>query len=96
MTHCGMVPNGVTDSIEFQLTSLCGIEVLACSFDTDFNYGLFWQKIFVITEIESLMILQFVEIVQFSKVSISLVLTQFKSTQTQFKALKFFLEGSTP
>ena len=45
MTHCGMVPNSVTDSIEFQLTSLCGIEVLACSFDTDFNYGLLWQKI---------------------------------------------------
>ena len=41
MTHCGMVPNGVADSKEFQLTSLCGIEVLACSFDTDFNYGLF-------------------------------------------------------
>ena len=41
MTHCGMVPNGVADSIEFQLTSLRGIEVLACSFDTDFNYGLF-------------------------------------------------------
>ena len=32
MTHCGMVPNGVADSIEFQLTSLRGIEVLACSF----------------------------------------------------------------
>ena len=41
MTHCGMVPNGAADSIEFQLTSLCGIEVLACSFDTDFNYSLF-------------------------------------------------------
>ena len=41
MTHRGMVPNGVADPIEFQLTSLCGIEVLACSFDTDFNYGLF-------------------------------------------------------
>ena len=41
MTHYGMVPNGVTDSIEFQLRSLRGIEVLACSFDTDFNYGLF-------------------------------------------------------
>ena len=41
MTHCGMVPNGVADSIEFQLTSLHVIEVLACSFDTDFNYGLF-------------------------------------------------------
>ena len=37
ITHCGMVPNGVTDSIEFQFTSLCRIEVLACSFDTDFN-----------------------------------------------------------
>ena len=41
MTHCGMVPNGFADSIKFKLTSLCGIEVLACSFDTDFNYGLF-------------------------------------------------------
>ena len=41
MTHCGMVPNGVDDSIEFQLTSLRGVEVLALSFDTDFNYGLF-------------------------------------------------------
>ena len=41
MTHCGMVPNGVADSIEFQFTSLRGIEVLACSFDTDFNYCLF-------------------------------------------------------
>ena len=41
MTHYGIVPNGVADSIEFQLTSLRGIEVLACSFDTDFNYGLF-------------------------------------------------------
>ena len=41
MTHCGMVPNGVADSIEFQFTSLRGIEELACSFDTDFNYGLF-------------------------------------------------------
>ena len=41
MTHCGIIPNGVADSIEFQLTSLHGIKVLACSFDTDFNYGLF-------------------------------------------------------
>ena len=41
MTHHGMVPNGIIDPIEFQLTSLRGIEVLACSFDTDFNYGLF-------------------------------------------------------
>ena len=41
VTHCGMVPNGVANLIELQLTSLCGIEVLAFSFDTDFNYGLF-------------------------------------------------------
>ena len=26
MTHCGMVPNGVVDSIEFQLTSLSRIK----------------------------------------------------------------------
>ena len=37
MTRCGMDSNGVADSIEFQFTSLRGIEVLACSFDTDFN-----------------------------------------------------------
>ena len=43
MTHCGMVPNGVANSIEFQLTSLREIEVLGCSFDTDFNYDLFSQ-----------------------------------------------------
>ena len=41
MTHCGMVLNGVADLIEFQLMSLHRIEVLAYSFDTDFNYGLF-------------------------------------------------------
>ena len=41
MTHCGMVPNGVADSVKFQFTSLREIEVLACSFDADFNYGLF-------------------------------------------------------
>ena len=41
MTLYGMVSNGVANSIEFQLTTLCGIEVLACSFDTNFNYGLF-------------------------------------------------------
>ena len=41
MTHCGMIPNGVANLIKFQLTSLRGIEVLACSFDTDFNYSLF-------------------------------------------------------
>ena len=33
MTHCGMVPNGVADSIEFQFTSLRRIEVLPRSFD---------------------------------------------------------------
>ena len=32
MTHCGMVPNGVAKSIKLQLTSLPGIEMLACSF----------------------------------------------------------------
>ena len=41
MTHCGMVPNEITNSIIFQLISSCETEVLACSFDTDFNYGLF-------------------------------------------------------
>ena len=41
MTYCSMVPNGVADLIEFQLYSLRGIKVLACTFDTDFNYGLF-------------------------------------------------------
>ena len=40
MAHCGMVPKGVANSIEFQLTSLRGIEVSACSFNTDFNYSL--------------------------------------------------------
>ena len=40
MTHCGMVLDGVANSIEFQFTSLCGIEVLACSFETNFNYSL--------------------------------------------------------
>ena len=40
------------------------------------------------------MILQFVKILQFSKVSISLVYTQFKPIKMQFKALKYFLEGS--
>ena len=41
MTHCGMVPKGIADSIEFQLTSLRGIQVFVFCFDTDFNYGLF-------------------------------------------------------
>ena len=62
MTHCGMVPNGITNLIKFQLRSLCGIEVLACSFNTVY----FGNKI-------NVMILQFVEILQFSKVLISLV-----------------------
>ena len=34
MTHCGIVRNGAADLTEFQFW-------LACSFDTDFNYGLF-------------------------------------------------------
>ena len=41
MTHCNMVANGAIDLIEFQLTSLLGIQVLACIFDTDFNCDLF-------------------------------------------------------
>ena len=41
MTHCGVVTNGVTHSIAFQPTSLCRIEVFACSFDTDFNSAYF-------------------------------------------------------
>ena len=41
MTHFGMVPNGVTDLIKFQLMPLHGIQVLACCFDTNFNYSLF-------------------------------------------------------
>ena len=36
-----MVLNGVADSIKFQLTSLCRIEVLACSFDTDLTMAYF-------------------------------------------------------
>ena len=40
---------------------------------------------------ESVMILEFVEILQFSKVLISLVWTQFKPNYTQFKALEIFL-----
>ena len=41
MTHCGIIPNWVANLIEFQFTSLRGIEVLACRFHTKFNYGLF-------------------------------------------------------
>ena len=76
MTHCGMVPNGVVDSIEFQLTLLRGIEVLACSFRLQLRPIL--TIIYVIREMESVMILQFVEILRFSKVLILLVWTQFK------------------
>ena len=43
---------------------------------------------------KSVMILQFVEILQFSKVLILLVLTQLKPIKMQFEALKFFLGGS--
>ena len=79
MTHCGMIPNGVTNSIEFQFTSLCGIEVLACSFDTWLRLWSILTIIYVIRKMGSVMILQFVEILRFSKVLISLVWTQFKS-----------------
>ena len=41
MIHCSMVPNEVANSIEIHFTSLRGIEVLAYSFDTNFNYDLF-------------------------------------------------------
>ena len=77
MTHCGMIRNGMADPSEFQLTSLRRIEVLAGSFDTDFKCGRFWQWN-VIREMESVMILQSVEILRFSKVLISLVWAQFK------------------
>ena len=57
-------------------TSLRGIEVLAFSFDTDYfdnNLRPILTIIYVIRETEKVMILQFVEILQFSKVLISLV-----------------------
>ena len=38
MTHCGMVAKGAVNSIEFQLTPLRRIEVLASSFDTNFKF----------------------------------------------------------
>ena len=72
MTHCDMVPNGVVDSIKFQSASLHRIEVLACSFDTDLLRPIL-TIIYVTTEMESVMTLQFLEILQFSKVLISLV-----------------------
>ena len=42
------------------------------------------------------MILQFVEVLHFSKVLILLIWTQFKPIEMQVKVLKFFLGGSTP
>ena len=47
MTHCGMVPNGVANLVELQLTSLRRTEVLAYSFDTVFNYAL-WPMLTII------------------------------------------------
>ena len=57
MTHCGMVPNGVVDSIQFQLTLFRGIEVLACSFRLQLRPIL--TIIYVIREMESVIILRF-------------------------------------
>ena len=37
MTRSGLVPNGVTDLIQLQFMSLPGIELLACSFDTNLD-----------------------------------------------------------
>ena len=57
-------------------TSLRGMEVLAFSFDTDYfdnNLRSILTIIYVIREMEKVMTLQFVEILQFSKVLISLV-----------------------
>ena len=79
VTHCGMFPNGVADSIEFQLTSVHRMEVLAYSFWYRLQLRPILTIIYVIMEMGSVMILQFVEILQFSKVLISLVWTQFKS-----------------
>ena len=67
MTHCGMVPNGVANLIEFQLTSLPILVWIPTSIRPILTI------IYVIREMESVMILQVVEILQFSKVLISLV-----------------------
>ena len=67
MTHCGMVPNGVANLIEFQLTSLPILVWIPTSIRPILTI------IYVIREMESVMILQFVEILRFSKVLISLV-----------------------
>ena len=67
MTHCGMVPNGVANLIEFQLTSLPILVWIPTSIRPILTI------IYVIREMESVMILQFVEILQFSKVLILLV-----------------------
>ena len=72
MTHCGMVPNGVANLIEFQLTSLPILVWIPTSIRPILTI------IYVIREMESVMILQLVEILQFSKVLLLLVLTQFK------------------
>ena len=72
MTHCGMVPNGVANLIEFQLTSLPILVWIPTSIRPILTI------IYVIREMESVMILQFVEILQFSKILISLVWTQLK------------------
>ena len=61
MTHCGMVPNGVANLIEFQLTSLPILVWIPTSIRPILTI------IYVIREMESVMILQFVEILQIFK-----------------------------
>ena len=63
MTHCGMVPNGVADSIEFQLASLRGLKcqhLVLIPTSTTAYFG----KILVIREMESVMIFQFVTVLK--------------------------------
>ena len=78
VTHCGMVPNGVV-----------GFDRIPAHVITrDWNISMkFWYRlqlrpiltiIYLIREMESVMVLQFVKILQFSKVLISLAWTQFK------------------
>ena len=77
--HFPAVKLGYTDwmapLVWFQMGSLVhGIEVLACSFDTGFSYiQPILTIIYVIREMESVMILPFAGILQFSKVLILLV-----------------------
>ena len=80
MTHCGMISNGVADLIEFQLMPT--------------STTAYFDNILVIRKIETVMMLQFVEILQFPKVLISLVWTQFKPILMLFKAIKFCLGSS--